>query len=119
MYMFCVSILLTYWQVFTNLTWLLPLVYAFGLTTGFCLVSFPYKFLQVPLHGKFKTRKVLACLDSQYRIVTQCQNIVHVLNEHEKVLKELTDSTECNINDSHNDIIEELIHVQTRCNSIK
>ena len=43
----------------------------------------------------------------------QCQNIVYVLYEHEKVLKELTDSTECNINDSHNDIIEELIHVQT------
>ena len=69
--------------------------------------------IQVPLHGKFKTRKVLACLDPQYRIVIQCQNIVHVLNEHEKVLKELTDSTECNTNDSHNDIIEELIHVQT------
>ena len=44
--------------------------------------------IQVPLHGKFKTRIVLACLDSQYRIVTQCQNIIHVLNEHEKVLKE-------------------------------
>ena len=45
----------------------------------------------------------------------QCQNIVYVLNEHEnvRVLKELADSTECNINDSHNDIIEELIHVQT------
>ena len=65
--------------------------------------------IQVPLHGKFKTRKVLACLDPQYRIVIQCQNIVHVLNEHEKVLKELTDSTECNINDSQNDIIEELV----------
>ena len=41
-----------------------------------------------------------------------------MLNEHEnvqpkvRVLKELTDSTECNINDSQNDIIEELIHVQ-------
>ena len=75
--------------------------------------------IQVPLHGKFKTRKLLACLDPQYRIVIQCQNIVYVLNEHEnvqlnvKVLKELTDSTECNINDSHNDIIEELIHVHT------
>ena len=74
--------------------------------------------IQVPLHGKFKTRKVLACLDPQYRIVIQCQNIVYVLNEHENVqpklrlLKELTDSTECNINDSQNDIIEELIHVQ-------
>ena len=75
--------------------------------------------IQAPLHGKFKTRKVLACLDPQYRIVIQCQNIVYVLNEHEnvqsniRVLKELTDSTECNISDSQNDIIEELIHVQT------
>ena len=40
-------------------------------------------------------------------------NIVYVLNEHEKVLKELTDSTECDIHDSYNDIIEELIHVHT------
>ena len=75
--------------------------------------------MQVPLHGKFKTRKLLACLDPQYRIVIQCQSIVYVLNEHEnvqpkvRVLKVLTDSTECNINGSHNDIIEELIHVQT------
>ena len=71
------------------------------------------------MHGKFKTRKLLACLDPQYRIVIQCQNIVYVLNEHKniqpkvRILKELTDSTECNINDSQNDIIEELIHVQT------
>ena len=49
----------------------------------------------------------------------QCQNIVYVLNLHEivqptlRVLKELTDRTEYNINDSQNDIIEELIHVQT------
>ena len=75
--------------------------------------------IQVPLHGKYKTRKLLACLDPQYRIVIQCQNIVNVLNVHEnvqpkfRVLKELTDSTECNINDSQNDIIEELIHIQT------
>ena len=69
--------------------------------------------IQIPLHGKFKTRKVVACLDPQYRIVIQCQNIVHVLNEHEKVLKELTDSTECNINDSQNDIIEELVQTDT------
>ena len=75
--------------------------------------------IQVPLHGKFKTKKLLAYPDPQYRIVIQCQNIVYVLNEHEnvqpkvRVLKELTDSTECNINDSQNDIIEELIHVQT------
>ena len=74
--------------------------------------------IEVPLHGKFKTRKLLPCLDPQYRIVIQCQNIVYVLNEHEnvqlkvRVLKKLTDNTECNINDSHNVIIEELIHVQ-------
>ena len=36
--------------------------------------------MQVPLHGKFKTRKLLTCLDPQYRIVIQCQNIVYVLN---------------------------------------
>ena len=71
------------------------------------------------MHGKFKTRKLLACLDPQYRIAIQSQNTVYVLNEHEnvqpkvRVLKELTDSTECNINDSQNNIIEELIHVQT------
>ena len=65
------------------------------------------------MHGKFKTRKVLACLDPQYRIVIQCQNIVHVLNDHEKVLKELTDSTECNINDSQNDIIDKLVQTDT------
>ena len=70
------------------------------------------------MHGKFKTRKLLACLDPQYRIVIQCQNIVYTLNEHKnvqpkvRVLKELTDSTECKINDSQNDIMEELIHVQ-------
>ena len=75
--------------------------------------------IEVPLHGKFKTRKLLACLDPQFRIVIQCQNIVYMLNEHEnvqpklRVLKELTDSTECNINDSQNDIIEELTHVTT------
>ena len=72
--------------------------------------------IQVSLHGKFKTRKLLACLDPQYRNVIQCQNIIYVLNENVqkkvRVLKELTDSTECNINDSQNDIIEELIHVQ-------
>ena len=67
--------------------------------------------MQVPLHGKFKTRKLLACLDPQYRIVIQWQNIVYVLNEHKsaqpkvRVLKELTDSTECNINDSQTDAI--------------
>ena len=58
-------------------------------------------------------------MDPQYRIVIQCQNIVYVLNGHEhvqpklRVLKELTDKIECNINDSQSDIIEELIHVQT------
>ena len=70
--------------------------------------------IQVPLHGKFKTRRLLACLDPQYRIVIQCQNIVFEnVRPKLRVLKELTDSTECNINDSQNDIIEELIHFQT------
>ena len=61
--------------------------------------------IRVPLQIKFKTRKLLACLDPQYRIVIQCQNIVYVLNEYEnvqpkvRILKELTESTECNIND--------------------
>ena len=74
--------------------------------------------IQVSLHGKFKTRKLLSCLDQQYRILIQCQNIVYVLNEHDNVqpkvivLKVLADSTECNIYDSQNDIIEEMIHVQ-------
>ena len=49
----------------------------------------------------------------------KCQNIVYVLNEHEivqpksRVLKELTDRNEYNINNSQSDIVEELIHVQT------
>ena len=71
------------------------------------------------MHGKFKTRKLLTCLVPQHIIVIQCLNIVYVLNGHEKVqprlrvLKELTDGPECNINDSQSDIVEELIHVQT------
>ena len=49
----------------------------------------------------------------------QCQNIVYVLNGHDivqpklRILKELTDRTEYNINDSQGDIFEELFHVQT------
>ena len=75
--------------------------------------------IQVPLHGKFKTRKLLTCLDLQYRIVIQCQKIVYVLNGCEivqpnfRVLKGLTDRNEYNINDSQSDIVEELIHVQS------
>ena len=71
------------------------------------------------MHGNFKTRMLLTCLDPEYRMVTQCQDIVYVLNGHKivqpklRVLKELTDRTEYNINDSQNDIVEELIHVQT------
>ena len=62
--------------------------------------------MHVPLYGKFKTRKLLTCLDPQYRIVIKCQNIVYVLNGHEivqpklRVLKELTGRNEYNINDS-------------------
>ena len=49
----------------------------------------------------------------------QCQNIVYVLNEQEivkpklRMLKELTDGNDNNINDSQSDIVEELIHVET------
>ena len=38
--------------------------------------------IQVPLCGKFKSRKLLTCLDPQYRIVIQYQNTVYVLNEY-------------------------------------
>ena len=41
--------------------------------------------IQVPLHGKFKNRKLLTCLDPQYRIMIQCQIIVCVLNGHDIV----------------------------------
>ena len=71
------------------------------------------------MHGKFKTRKLLTCLDPQYRIVIQCQNSIYVLNRHEivkpklRVLKGVTDRTEYNINNSQSDIVEELIRVPT------
>ena len=38
--------------------------------------------IQVPLHRKFKTRKLMAALESKHRNVIQCQNIVYVSNEH-------------------------------------
>ena len=41
--------------------------------------------IQVSLHRKFKTRKLMVCVDPKYKIVIQCQNIVYVLNEHEIV----------------------------------
>ena len=75
--------------------------------------------IQVPLHGKFKTRKLITSLDPQYTIVIQCQNIVYALNEQEivqpklRMLKGLTNGNDYDINDTQNDIIEELIHVET------
>ena len=45
--------------------------------------------IQVPLHGKFKSRKLITFLFPQYRIVIECQNIVYVLNEHEIVQQKL------------------------------
>ena len=73
------------------------------------------------MHGKFKTRKLLTCLDPKYQIVIQFQNIVYVLNRHGleivqpklRVLNELIDRTEYDINDPQSDIVEELINVQT------
>ena len=70
--------------------------------------------IQVPLHSKFKTRKLLTCFDLQYRIMIKCQNIVYVLNGHEilqpklRVLKELRDRTEYNINVSQSNIVEKI-----------
>ena len=32
-----------------------------------------------PLHGKFKPRDLITCLNPKYRVVVQCQNIVYVL----------------------------------------
>ena len=39
-------------------------------------IFFPLNYTSPFAWYKFKTRKVLACLDPQYRIVIQCQNIV-------------------------------------------
>ena len=61
----------------------------------------------------------MACLDPKYRIVIQCQNIIHVLKEHEivqpklRLLNEVTDGNDYNINETYGDITEELIHVET------
>ena len=71
------------------------------------------------MHGKFKTRKLMACLDLKYRIMIQHQNIVYVLNEHEivqpnlRVLKGLTNRNDYDINVTQSNIIEELIQVET------
>ena len=54
--------------------------------------------IQVPLHGKFKTRKLLTCIDPQYRIVIQCQNLVYVLNGHETVQPKLRVLKEIELN---------------------
>ena len=68
------------------------------------------------MHGKFKTRKLMTCVDPQYRNVTQCQNIIYVLNEHEiiqpklRMIRGLTDINDSDINDTQSNIIEELIH---------
>ena len=75
--------------------------------------------IQVPLHGKFETRKLMACLDPEFRIAIQYQNIVHVVNEHEnlqpklRMLKEVTDGDDYNINDMQSDMNEELIYLET------
>ena len=69
--------------------------------------------MQVSLHGKFKARKLIICLDPKYRIV-KCQIIVCVLNEHEieqpkfRVLERLTDGNDHDNNDTQSNIIEDL-----------
>ena len=75
--------------------------------------------VQVSLHGTFKTIQSINCLDPQYRIITQYQNIVYVLHGNEitqpklRMLKGLTDGNNYGINDSQSDIIEKWIHVET------
>ena len=57
----------------------------------------------------------MTCLEPKYRIVIQCQNIVHVLNRHEilqpklRVLDGLTDRNDYDINDTQSHLFEELI----------
>ena len=45
--------------------------------------------IQVPLHGIFKNRKLITCLDPKYGIVVQYQNIVYVLNGHQMIQQKL------------------------------
>ena len=62
--------------------------------------------MQVPLHGKFKTRKLMTCSDPTYRIVIHCQNIIYVLTDHEivqpklRVLNEVTERNDYDLNDA-------------------
>ena len=75
--------------------------------------------IQIPLHGKFKTRKLMSCLDPKYRIVVQCQNIVYVLNKHEIVqpklrnLERLTNGNDHDKNETQSNIVEDLVQVET------
>ena len=79
-------------------------------------IFFPLK-IQGSIHGKFKTRKLINFLDSQYRFVI-CRNVIYVINEQEIVQPKLKELTDCirndpNGDDIQSDIIEELIHVET------
>ena len=75
--------------------------------------------IQIPLHGKFKTRKLITFLDTKNRIGIQCQNSICALKEHEivqptlRVFTEVRDEYDYDINDIHDDIIEKLIHLET------
>ena len=59
--------------------------------------------MQVPLHRKFKTQKLMTCLESKYRFVIHCPNNANVLNEHKleqpklRVLERLTDRNDYDI----------------------
>ena len=61
----------------------------------------------------------MTCLDPQYRIVVQCQNIVYVFNEHKIVqpklrnLEILTNGNDHDKNGTQSDIIEEVTQVET------
>ena len=69
------------------------------------------------MHGKFKTRELMACLDARYRNVVQCQNIVCVLHENEMVQPKLRNvemlTNDYDKSDTQSDMGEELIQVET------
>ena len=74
--------------------------------------------MSIPLHGKFKTRKVMTCLDPKYRIMVQCQKNVNVLNVYKELLPKLGNiemlANEHDERETGNDVLEELLQVETK-----
>ena len=59
----------------------------------------------------------MTCLDSKYRIVIQCQNIVYVLNKHKIVQPKLGNlemlTNDHNKSEAQSDMIEELVQLES------